>query len=213
MAPCARRVLAEVTLRCLLFDLDEVLVDYDRSVRVSHLAHAIGCASEAVQEAIYGSGIEDAADSGMLTAASYLDALSAHLARTVTVDAWTAARRAATQVRGDVLGLATALATRVTVAILTNNGVLMAEQLPRIVPALFPLFEGRAFASAQFSARKPQAQVYTRCLDRLGVPANATLFVDDNRDNVDGAREAGLVAHHYRDLTGLKTALANFSLI
>lgn len=213
MAPCARRVLAEVTLRCLLFDLDEVLVDYDRSVRVSHLAHAIGCAPEAIQEAIYGSGIKDAADSGMLTAAAYLDALSAHLARTVTLDAWTAARRAATQVRGDVLELATALATLVTVAILTNNGVLMAEQLPLIVPALFPLFEGRAFASAQFSARKPEAQVYTSYLDRLGTPAHATLFIDDNKDNVDGARKAGLVAHHYRDLTGLKTALANFSLI
>nr|WP_233176286.1 HAD family phosphatase [Dyella sp. ASV24] len=207
------RVQAESSPACVLFDLDEVLVDYDRSVRVSHLAHAIGRSPEAVQEAIYGSGIEDAADSGVLTAEAYLDALGAHLSHVVTPEAWTAARQVATQVRADVLELATALATRATVAILTNNGVLMAEQLPLVAPKLFPLFEGRAFASAQFCARKPQAQVYTRCLERLGVPANATLFVDDNADNVEGAREAGLLAHHYRNLADLKATLARFSLV
>lgn len=202
-----------MTLRCVLFDLDLVLADYDRSVRVGHLAHAIGSTPEAVQQAIYGSGIEEAADSGMLTAETYLDALSTYLHQPVTLAAWTAARQAATHIRPDVLALAGKLAARVTVAILTNNSVLMAEQLPRIAPTLFPLFEGRAFASAEFGASKPQARAYTHCLARLGMPAEATLFVDDNEDNVQGARDAGLFAHHYRDLDGLKATLGNFGLV
>ncbi|AIF45759.1 HAD family hydrolase [Dyella japonica] len=198
-----------MTLRCVLFDLDEVLADYDRSVRVSHLAHAIGRTPEAVQDAIYGSGIEDAADSGTLTAETYLDALSTHLGRAVTVDAWTAARRTATVIRPYMLELAATLGQRSTLAILTNNSVLMAQQLHRIAPALFPLFDGRAFASAQFGARKPDVEVYTNCLAALKVPADATLFVDDNEANVEGARGAGLLVHHYRDFAGLERALAD----
>lgn len=201
-----------MTLRCVLFDLDEVLADYDRSVRVSHLAHAIGRTPEAVQEAIYGSGIEDAADSGMLTGETYLDALSTHLGCAVTLDAWTAARRAATVIRPYMLELAAALGRRFTVAILTNNSVLMAEQLHHIAPALFPLFGGRAFASAQFGARKPEAEVYTNCLATLKVSAEATLFIDDNEANVEGARKAGLFAHHYRDFAGLERVLAGFGV-
>ncbi|RDI96956.1 HAD family phosphatase [Dyella solisilvae] len=199
-------------LRCVLFDLDEVLADYDRAVRVSRLALAIGSTPAAVREAIYESGIEDAADSGALDAVAYLDALSAHLGRTVSVAAWTTARREATRIRPDVLALAQALGTRLTVALLTNNGVLLAQQLPRIAPALFPLFEGRAFASAQFGGRKPEPRVYRDCLDRLSMPASSTLFVDDNAANVVGARQAGLHAHHYSNFDGLRSALAGFGL-
>jgi len=201
-----------VTLRCVLFDLDEVLADYDRSVRVSHLAHAIGRTPAAVQEAIYASGIEDAADSGMLTGETYLDALSTRLDCAVPLDAWVAARREATVIRPYMMRLATGLSERLTVAILTNNSVLLAEQLHRIAPGLFPLFEGRAFASARFGARKPDPQVYTRCLAWLDVPAASTLFVDDNADNVQGARDTGLFAHHYRDFASLEATIARFGL-
>jgi putative hydrolase of the HAD superfamily len=203
---------ADVTLRCVLFDLDEVLADYDRSVRVSHLAHAIGVPPGAVQDAIYGSGIEDAADSGLLTAEAYLDALSTRLGRAVTQEAWTAARREATVIRPYMLRLAARLSQRLTVAMLTNNSVLLTAQLHRIAPELFPLFEGRAFASAQFGARKPEPLVYTDCLAWLDEPPANTLFVDDNADNVQGAREAGLFAHHYRDFATLEATLAGFGL-
>lgn len=199
-------------LRCVLFDLDGVLADYDRAVRVSHLAQAIGSTPEAVRSAIYDSGIEDAADRGALTPQAYLDALGAHLGRPVSVGAWTAARREATRLRPELLTLAKALGERLKVAVLTNNGLLLAQQLPRIVPALFPLFEGHAFASAEFGTSKPDPCVYLACLARLSLPPDATLFVDDNLSNVEGALQAGLHAHHYRDLAGLRSTLLRLDL-
>lgn len=96
------------------------------------------------------------------------------------------------------------------VAVLTNNSVLMARQLPQIVPALFPLFDGLAFASAEFGASKPEPRVYTACLERLGVRPDETLFIDDSEANIQGAVQAGLHAHHYRDLAGLLRALDRF---
>jgi len=199
-------------LRCVLFDLDDVLVDYDRSIRVSHLAQAIGSTAQAVHAAIYESGIEDAADRGALTPQAYLDALGAQLQRRISEEDWTAARHAATRVRPDVLALARRVARSIPIALLTNNGVLMARQLPLIVPSLFPLFAGRAFATAEFGASKPDPGVYIACVERLGVPPETTLFVDDNEANVQGALAAGLHAHHYRDLTALLRELDRFHL-
>lgn len=194
-------------LRCVLFDLDDVLVDYQRDERVRHLAQAIGRTPGAVRAAIYESGIEEAGDSGTLDAVAYLRALGAQLRCTVSADAWTDARRAATRLRPDVWAMAQAAGRRLELGLLTNNGVLMAERLSDIVPELFPLFAGRAFASAQFGARKPDPQVYLACLAHLGVTAASTLFVDDNIDNVAGARQAGLQVHHFQNTAGLQHAL------
>lgn len=43
---------------------------------------------------------------------------------------------------------------------------------------------------------KPDPRAYHLALDRLGLPAQAVVFVDDQLPNVDGARRVGLVAIH-----------------
>ncbi|KRE96638.1 hypothetical protein ASG87_16055 [Frateuria sp. Soil773] len=199
-------------MRCVLFDLDGVLVDYDRDVRVGTLARLTGRTSAAVRAAIYASGIEEDADAGVLDAQAYLDALGRELDTVVVAADWTAARRAATRARSEVLALAASLADRAAPGLLTNNGWLMAQQLPAIVPELFPLFAGRAFCAAQFGAAKPAEQAYLRCLQALDALPQATLFVDDNPANVEGARAAGLHAHRFTDAAGLRQALAGFGL-
>lgn len=46
--------------------------------------------------------------------------------------------------------------------------------------------------SAFVGLRKPEPEIYALTLERLGVPAQAALFVDDIELNCDGAREAGM---------------------
>lgn len=202
-----------MSLRCVLLDFDGVLADYDKHVRVAHLAHAIGSTPALVQHAIYGSGIEDAADRGELDAQAYLDALSREAGAEVSLTHWIAARRAATQLRAGVMQAVERIATRTPVALLTNNGTLMAEHLGEIAPGLFPRFTGRSFASAQFGCSKPDPAVYAACLRRLGVTAAETLFVDDNAGNVGGARVAGLHVHHYQNFQAFLDALTAYDLL
>lgn len=200
-------------IRCVLFDLDGVLADYDRGTRVETLARHLGRRAEAVHAAIYASGIEDAADAGLLDAPSYLSALGRELDRDVDAGAWVDARHAATRVRPPMLELAGRLRDRdIAVAVLSNNGMLMAERWPSIVPALLPLFEGRFFCTAQLQAAKPSSATYLRCLGALAMPPSATLFVDDSDANVAGARDAGLVAHRFTDLPQLRRTLMTYGL-
>lgn len=200
-------------LRCVLFDLDGVLADYHRDVRIAALASQLDRDAAAVHAAIYGSGIEDAADAGRLDSAAYLAALGRELDRPVDADAWVRARRAATAVRPAMLALANDLQTRgIAVAVLSNNSTLMAARWIDIVPALFPLFANRAFCSASLGAAKPAPAVYRRCLDALAVTPHETLFVDDNAANVAGARAVGLRGHCFVSQPRLVQALAGLGL-
>ena len=44
---------------------------------------------------------------------------------------------------------------------------------------------------------KPDPRAYRDCIDRLGLPAGACVFVDDQPRNVAGAAAAGMVAAHF----------------
>ena len=46
--------------------------------------------------------------------------------------------------------------------------------------------------------RKPEPEIYALTLERLGVPAGATLFVDDVELNCDAARALGMHAVWFR---------------
>jgi putative hydrolase of the HAD superfamily len=47
--------------------------------------------------------------------------------------------------------------------------------------------------------RKPDPRIYQLTCERLGVPPEASVFVDDNRDNVEAARAVGIEAVHFGD--------------
>ena len=110
----------------------------------------------------------------------------------LTLDAWIGALRAALTPLPEALGLAAAVGRRARIAVLTNNNLLVAREIDSIFPELRPIFGDNIFVSAQFRARKPDPEVYRRCLARLGAAPEAALFVDDSAKNVAGAEHAGL---------------------
>ena len=73
---------------------------------------------------------------------------------------------------------------------LSNSGP---EMMAR-VRARWPLEEwfDAVVISCEVGLTKPDPRIYRLCLDRLGLPAPATLFVDDRADNIEGAARVGL---------------------
>lgn len=197
----------------VLFDLDDVLVGYDHGVRLSALSARTGIAPKDVHRALFTAGVEKSADQGQLDVPGTLAALSAELGADVTLDDWIASRGQAMAARPEVLALAHATAAVAQVAILTNNGLLLRDHLERMHPPLFPLFSGKVFCSAQFRRRKPDPAIYLDCLAALGVAPADALFIDDKVANANGARSAGLRAHHYQGSSGLRSALQTHRLL
>jgi putative hydrolase of the HAD superfamily len=53
--------------------------------------------------------------------------------------------------------------------------------------------------SAFVGCRKPEPRIYELTLERIGMPAEACLFVDDLGPNCEGAEALGMRAVHFRD--------------
>jgi putative hydrolase of the HAD superfamily len=66
-------------------------------------------------------------------------------------------------------------------------------------------------ASCEVGRCKPDPEIYRICLERLGLTADATLFVDDRMENLQAARDIGLQTQHFlgdSSVSDLRRALA-----
>jgi putative hydrolase of the HAD superfamily len=82
-------------------------------------------------------------------------------------------------------------------AMLTNN-VREWEPLWRSMLPVDEIFE-TVVDSGFVGCRKPEGQIYRMTLERIGLPAEACLFVDDVAVNCEGARKAGIRAVHFQE--------------
>ena len=82
-------------------------------------------------------------------------------------------------------------------AMLTNN-VREWEPLWRSMLPVDEIFE-TVVDSGFVGCRKPEPQIYELTLERIDLPAEACIFIDDLPHNCEGARKAGMSAVHFRD--------------
>jgi epoxide hydrolase-like predicted phosphatase len=88
-------------------------------------------------------------------------------------------------------------ASGLKMAMLTNN-VREWEPLWRSMLPVDEIFE-EIVDSAFVGCRKPERRIYELTLERIGMPAEACLFVDDLPHNCEGAKAVGMNAVHFRD--------------
>ncbi|MBR4735871.1 MAG: HAD family phosphatase [Bacteroidales bacterium] len=65
------------------------------------------------------------------------------------------------------------------------------------------------FISSDLKLMKPSPEFYTYVIQRIGLPPQEILFIDDNKANVDGARAVGLDARLYNPGTDLGLLLSD----
>lgn len=183
--------------KLVVFDLDDVLVEYQRERRVDALARAVGASSTTVLDALFKSGLETKNDRGELGLEDYLDAVRRRHGLDIPLEAFVDARRQSMRLRREVLGLAERIAPQTTLALFTNNGQWLGRHLPKFFPELRPLFGTRMITTGQLGLTKPDPQAFYACLSTLGYSPASALMIDDRADNVAGALNAGLDAIHY----------------
>lgn len=60
---------------------------------------------------------------------------------------------------------------------------------------------------------KPDPAIFRLALDRFGLDANGTVFIDDRRDNVDAACALGMTGLHFVDAPTLRGQLRDLGLV
>lgn len=79
----------------------------------------------------------------------------------------------------------------------------------------FPFLDGLdgILLSGEIGITKPDARIFAELCARFGLDPGATLFIDDNVANVEGARAAGLQAVLFETATTLRGDLSGLGVI
>jgi glucose-1-phosphatase len=194
-------------IKIVVFDMDGVLCHYRIERRLALLAAWSGRSPEAIHVAIWGSGFEDEAERGGLSADDYLRGFGERLGYPLSAAQWVEARRVAMEPDLAVLALARQLSAARPVGMFTNNPWLLQRHMAEVFPAVPALFGTRAVVSAELGRSNPDPEAFRRLAARLACAPDEILFFDD-ASYVAGAREAGLVAHRAGGAAGVRAGLA-----
>jgi len=201
-------------IKFVIFDMDQVLYDYNHPVRLKLLEELTGRPAAEIDAAVWGGPHESAAEAGTPdTAESYLAQFASLLGYPIDLDTWCDIRRRMMRPRPDVLDLVRQVRASADVALLSNNGMMLKAALPVCAPEMIEIFGDKAHVSADFKLRKPDPDIYRRICWRYGYAPQASAFVDDKAENVIGAEEAGLFGHVYETVDGFRGFLARHGLI
>ena len=201
------RIRASRPFDAVLCDVDGVLRDWP-SVEPIELEHGVApgtlyaaaFAVHRLQPAITGQ-VTDAQWRALVTedlAAS--DGITLETARGL-VAAWSAMRASRNE---NVVALLQLVGEVIPVALVSNATDRLEEDLAELG---LEEFMGTLVNTSRIGVAKPDPRVYAHAAERVGVPPERCLFVDDSAENVEAARAAGMHAVHFRETADLDDAL------
>ena len=201
------------TIRAVVFDLGGVLIDWNPR----YLYRKLFDGDEAGMEAFLGTVCTPAWNEEQDGGRAFADAVALLVARHPTQAALIEAYHTrweemlAGPITGSVEILAALKARRTPLYALTNWS---AEKFP-IARRRFDFlqwFDG-IVVSGEIRLKKPDPAIFRHMLDRFGLAAGETLFIDDSERNVAGAQAAGMTSLLFRSPEELRTELAEFGVL
>lgn len=181
----------------VVFDLGGVLCHFRPRRRLAALVAETGLAASHVEQVIWRSGLDGRAEQGELTrdetVRELLEALDHRLTEAALIHSWSQAF----EPNRAVLKITERLKTRPHV--FTNNGPLLTECLASDITA----HVDRVICSYQLRARKPEVTAFARLAGKLGLEPSTVTIIDDDLNNCDAARAAGMRALHFVNIDSL----------
>jgi len=195
-----------------IFDMDDVLYDYDWRLRMSAMTEITGLPLDELRRRWWHNDGEWAAEAGgFASAAEYLSAFEKAIGMPVDETQFVEARAGAMTVWPESLAAVRRASELGTITLLTNNGPLVSKHLRAIAPELVELFGDHLFTSSDYGARKPDPVVFERVLAAYDAAPENTFFADDMRVNVEGAAGLGITTYHFGTPQGLHAAIEEFA--
>ena len=195
-----------------IFDMDDVLYEYDWRTRMSGMTALTGHSLDELRRRWWNDEGEWAAEAGAYTTAEeYLAAFQRAMGVPVAEDDWVRIRGSAMRAWPESLDAVRRARELGRITLLTNNGALVSKHLRALAPELVDLFGEHLFTSSDYGARKPDPTVFRRVLAAYDTQPGDAFFADDMAVNVAGAASIGITAHLFRSPAGLRRAIDEFA--
>lgn len=194
-------------IRAALFDLDGVLRRFDPD-HPGRVEAAAGLPAGTLHRVAFEASRVLTAVSGSITFEEWRDAVGTVLDEEFGVDGRAVADRffsfEAGSVDPEVLAVVREVRARVPVGLLTNATSRLTSELDALaLTAEVDL----VCNSWELGVAKPDPRVFALAAERMGVSAGECFFTDDRPENAEAAAGAGMTAHHFTGVAGLRAAL------
>ena len=195
-------------IRAALFDLDGVLRQFDPE-HPARIEGELGLPLGTLHRVAFDAAQVTVAVDGRATFEQWRDAVAAALSAGFGIDGIEVADRLFAIESGavdpEVLALVREVRQRVPVGLLTNA----TSRLDSELDALALATEVDVVCNSwEVGVAKPEPRAFTLAAERMGVAPDECFFTDDRPENAEAAARAGMLAHHYTDVAGLRRALA-----
>jgi glucose-1-phosphatase len=195
-----------VTPAIALFDLGDVVADYDPAPRYAEYAARCGLTPDEVVRRLRSDRFWQETDLGRYSGDEMARRIGELLGCSFSRGELLRLQALAFRVRPDVLALAERVRATTRVGMLTNNAPLLHEALPSQLPELPRVFDPILY-SYQFGHTKPAPQLFEQVTRLLQLEPGRIFFTDDQESHVVAARAAGWRAVQFESVTQIEHEL------
>ncbi len=203
----------ENQIRCIFFDLGNVLVDLDHSKLRDRMISMTGLEVEQLRGALTAGGLVLRYEVGACSDDEFLAEICSRAGVRINPsdfrEAWNCIFAEKPLLSDAVL---LELSGRLPLWILSNTNKMHFEFLRDRFRFLSDYFQGWIL-SYEVGAAKPDPPIYMRALRRAGFSANEVLFIDDQHANVEAAKRLGMNAFQFLNSAQLIEELQNRGLL
>ncbi len=201
-------------IKAILFDLGNVLVDFDYSIAARRIAHFCGVSHKEIPSILLDSNITSLFEEGKILPEDFFlrlkDLLGLRVSYKVFVPIWNEVFFLSAKNRS-VYSLANRLRDKYTIAVLSNINILHYEYLKKHFP-IFGIFHA-VFASCNMGLVKPDVKIYVKALEALGVSPQEAFYTDDRQELVKGAQALIINSFVFKNAKKLKDDLIGSGVV
>ncbi len=197
--------------RFVYFDLGNVLVHFDHAIAAQQLARRAGCQPEQARMAIFGSGLEERWETGLVTSLEFAREVNKALGTEIPAEQIIEDVSAIFTPNPSILDALRWVRDRgVRMGVLSNTceGHWLWLQRARW-PMLIDWFDV-SILSYEVKSMKPAQGIYEACEQACGLSAGSIFFTDDRSDNIAAAENRGWATYQYGDTGTLVSRLSQW---
>ncbi|MGB6430376.1 MAG: HAD family phosphatase [Candidatus Acidiferrales bacterium] len=198
--------------RAVIFDIGGVIVRVNVSRALAALQHGTGFSAEQIWTAIQVDPLWNDWETGKIEPREWHRHLARKLDSPIDFEAFSEAWCRVLEpdpIIGD--GLFRELRARARLGLISNTDPLHVAYMEKNL-SFMRYFPVRVY-SCRVGICKPAPGIYLRALQEIGVAAGETLYVDDIEENVQAAREIGMLGVRFTGLATLRSELRRYALL
>lgn len=193
-------------IKAFLFDLGNVLVQFNHQVAAERIASAAGTSAQELYRLFFDSPLVVDHDEGRISTRAFYEELKKQIGLQASFEEFLTAWNSIFAEDSAMMNLAGDLLDRYPCVLISNTNRPHFEYCRKVYPVL-NRFSGWVL-SYEVGVLKPHPVIYHRALELMRLPASQIFYVDDREDLIAAGANLGFQTHRFTGADLLKKELA-----